>query len=339
MAQVTYLLGAGASAKAIPVVNDIERALEKLIKDIPEDGFGRQRVSFQDGIAQYRDRSPADVKEVRAAVIQAKSDFQVLLNGCRNHVSIDTFAKMLFLTRNAQYDQVKKTIVLFFEILKLDFGLDKRYDAFFASILKERYDALPDNINILSWNYDDQIELAYQRYLDSAGVSHQAPEQLLNMYCKGCNYRDNTPSNFNIIKINGNAQFLNSAGQPESLIPRKLKNKDELLIAYKKRIDDGDTPALTFSWDSPRDNLHTWIAESIKDTQALVVIGYSFPYFNREMDKFMLERMPKLHRIYIQDKNPVGVQERITAIRTDFDKARFRLVDNLDQFYLPNELG
>ena len=44
-------------------------------------------------------------------------------------------------------------------------------------------------------------------------------------------------------------------------------------------------------------------ATSIEDADILVVIGYTFPFFNREIDRMIFSQMECLQKIYIQDPN------------------------------------
>lgn len=67
------------------------------------------------------------------------------------------------------------------------------------------------------------------------------------------------------------------------------------------------------------------------------MIGYSFPFFNRETDRNILNRMPKLKTVYIQDKNPSAVKQAIEAVLPDRE-VNIIPIDNCDQFYLPKEL-
>lgn len=52
----------------------------------------------------------------------------------------------------------------------------------------------------------------------------------------------------------------------------------------------------------------TTINQITSDTEAVVVIGYSLPYFNREIDRTIFSKVPTLKTIYIQDPNPESVE-------------------------------
>jgi hypothetical protein len=68
------------------------------------------------------------------------------------------------------------------------------------------------------------------------------------------------------------------------------------------------------------------------------VIGYSFPFFNREVDRRLIGEMPLLRKIYIQDKDTEAIAQRIKAFRNDYSNIEFVHFKNYSQFVLPNEL-
>lgn len=173
MANVTYLLGAGASYNALPVVDELPKAIDDVITSLEKHAFisSSGNANIMSEYSDYKRKAIENLKQ--------------LLQGCLNHLSIDTYAKMLFLTGNKEYTQTKVTIGLFFKLhsfflqnreviftttaqskkCRATEYLDKRYDAFFASILQEKYNEFPDNIKVLSWNYDNQFESTFKEYI------------------------------------------------------------------------------------------------------------------------------------------------------------------------------
>ncbi len=74
-------------------------------------------------------------------------------------------------------------------------------------------------------------------------------------------------------------------------------------------------------------------------TQILVIIGYSFPGFNREIDKKIFNKMLGLKKIYIQSPNAESIEK---IIQSDLIiEGRPQVVyDDLgywDQFHIPSE--
>ncbi len=328
MAKVTYLLGAGASVNALPIVNDIPKALNNIL-DVLDNKNPLHRYDTNDQADTY-----------------AKNDLRGLLKGCQEHVSIDTYAKKLFLTGHPNYIKVKNVIILFFELYqKLYNSFDKRYDAFFASILNDRYDKFPKNISILSWNYDNEFEKAYYKYIESAN-SKQEVDELLNIYTKqeDVSYYDTT--GFNIFKLNGSANFFNKNNslEKDNVVKGLIHQQEikEIIDKYYINTHQNDLKSgISFSWDSESINLsmRQSILEILNNTRQLVVIGYSFPFFNRDFDKNILANILGLTNIYIQDPDAENIKSRITAINPALRGQTLVSITDMNQFYLPSELS
>jgi hypothetical protein len=84
----------------------------------------------------------------------------------------------------------------------------------------------------------------------------------------------------------------------------------------------------------------------VGEAETLVVIGYTFPFFNRETDRRVFEQMPNLSQIYIQDPNADNIIKNIIPVMSDHQKETNKLrigngietITNVDQFFLPPEL-
>jgi hypothetical protein len=98
--------------------------------------------------------------------------------------------------------------------------------------------------------------------------------------------------------------------------------------------------SLSFAWEKIRfeDDVIKDTISNINDTQVLVIIGYSFPYYNREIDRKIIGSMTNLEKVYIQDLGPKTIKERFNAIREDIDDSKFILSEDKDLFLIPNEL-
>jgi hypothetical protein len=235
-------------------------------------------------------------------------------------------------------------------------GNDMRYDSLFASIIKNSATKLPNNIRIVSWNYDQQFELAFSEY-------SLIPTALHNLGMLNLTYRQSPTevrsNEFAIFKLNGTPSILDSFGKNHEFLPKldvKIKytkngtksdfqissGKEaykKLLLAYKKtkdqRIEDF---GLTFAWETMNNKFFTSVIQEIKDTDVLVVIGYSFPYFNREIDSEILSCMnPK--KIYVQSKEPDEIVNRINVTSDSSLNAEIEIVNDLKQFLIPPELS
>ena len=151
---ITFITGAGASAEALPCVDQIHTELEKMIKMFDQSTYDISRVKHTD-TSFY---SPSSIKNT------VLSNLEWLKTETQRHSSIDTFAKKISLKYGiVEMNKFKYTFSLFLSILE-GMKRDQRYDTFFASILKSDARKLPKNIKIISWNYDKQFEIAYNEY-------------------------------------------------------------------------------------------------------------------------------------------------------------------------------
>ncbi len=380
MAKTTYLLGAGASAGSLPVVDGFEKKLKELIAIfnffLHQNKIHREVIS-NEGVkvfGMYED------------VIRSLGK---MLSGCEAHRSIDTYAKMLFLTgQEKEYHDLKCSIILFFELCRFYYKkTDKRYDAFLATILKRGEDGcllFPTDINILSWNYDYEFERAFMKYTPDRENIHDSCKAL-NIIHKNSESQKNIADNFGVIKINGTIGFNNSKTndpilgvgnfdispytfEPDNIVERNtfyervqpLEVYNLLNSYYEHKDEDKLEPAISFSWEDGDKLIQ--IKEGIKavlaNTEKLIIVGYSFPYFNREIDKFIINNIKNYSTvdIYIQDKEDrtIDLINSIKELRPyrhpmvtmdDWDEeprsitveTKFHSKTDLTQFYMPGD--
>jgi hypothetical protein len=211
---ITYLLGAGASYHSIPVVDSLNDRMELFLNMATPHQKG-------DPIIDKTFYNELNLQ----SILQKYGN--VMLQALK-HRTVDTFAKKLFLQKN--WDDLhilKEFLCLYFafeqspddrkvvlpgqgfsHIAKeklqstldgLHNHLDYRYDIFLAALLNDEME-LPSNINIISWNYDHQFEMAYGDY---AKCNFNVSKSKLKIYPhEKCD-------DGQIIKLNGSAnQFI-----------------------------------------------------------------------------------------------------------------------------------
>ena len=104
-------------------------------------------------------------KDIENEKISMLSDIDDMIQGIKDHATIDTYARKLYLTRNLRdFRKLKNVLSAFFVWEQLEHKPDNRYDTFLANVLEIPNLNLPKDISIISWNYDSQIETAYQAY-------------------------------------------------------------------------------------------------------------------------------------------------------------------------------
>jgi hypothetical protein len=326
MSNITYLIGAGASQQCLPIVAKMSKEIRKTISWLQE------MAKANDDLSQSSDlKSIISELEQLAEICEPKRNF-----------SIDTYAKTLRISgKTKEYNKLKSTLTLFFTLQQMRKFPDVRYGNFWASLVDEK-DKLPSNVRILSWNYDFQLEITYQDFIKSESLRDTANALNLITY-KTSDQKHNGIDNFTIFKINGSATYNSeSIRDKASYIVDNLRSSDpieaivEILdyqTIHKNRIENH----LSYAWEHDMSNkFFSYLLDCIGFTDILIIIGYSFPFFNRKIDKDILRSMHSLKKVYFQDPNANVIEERFLAIRDDISDRK--LVTDTYQFILPDEL-
>lgn len=356
MSKVTYLLGAGASfgerkidengskrfIRGLPILSEFEEAVNQLIPR-------NMLYKIDDSEDAARNYNVKDVHQY-AYLVRALARLREM---CASYPTIDTLARQLYLTRQPYITQDGNSI--YYHDLKLILSIallmmqshkmrDLRYDGFIASIINDKRQMPP--MTILSWNYDAQFELAYSGYsTESRYIPHLWKE--LNVLNKTYPTEYDSTKPFAMIKLNGTA-FFTDITHPVSIQGRDVGGICDCFFGEKwqnsyqygaEYIDSRHYPTLSYSWEKDEEAvLKSQVLQRIKDTEMLIVIGYSFPYVNRDMDTFIIESMPRLQKVIIQDMNYAEVKEGIKEMIPTFKHipVEFEQKTNLQQFYIPN---
>jgi len=330
MSKVVYLMGAGASygkrsdgkriVEGIPVVEEIKEEINRVIEWISTCKVPNEGYIYQLGDKNYNFDSIMDM---------LKQDFEWLRDGAFHHATIDTFAKKLLIRGDEnEYRKLKFLLCTFFLIEQVIYPYDKRYDTFFANILTLNA-SIPDDIYIMTWNYDGQLGIAYREYVEENSCRILPEEKV---------FRINGSANFTGVN-NIEACTLPSMAK-EELLSRILRQYE---LAYNRVFSTGCIQ-LKFAWDEEGYNSRRKILyPNIQDAKVLVVIGYSFPFFNREIDRDIFMNMPNLEKIYIQDPKAEEIKEFLSSVLTENQREQLFpnvviLDKNKDNFYLPPEL-
>lgn len=380
---ITYLIGAGASFNALPVVSNWNERLREFIEYLEDEKTFIVIDKLPDG---HEDKLlVGDIDDILL-------DIKEFFSEAEKHATIDTYAKKLSLRGEEGDIRKLKGLKHFlgcffsFEQTKLkhskddiseDHGegelnpkiyigqslqIDPRYDVFFATLLKSETKSIDERVNIISWNYDLQFELAYKDF-----YKKEDPHQVLNVFPSTYfKLAANLPPNPSpkIIKLNGTAGLFHdpmnrpnrasafiSKGYQSSHIDFRTPELKDLLILYAKHIKGRATseePLLHFAWEMEDERNTTskpaleYSKTIMENTDVLVVIGYSFPNFNRSVDKLLLEQLKTDCKIYYQDcKEKVNsLIQRLNGLLPTEGKKFPPIVPytDVDQFFIPYEL-
>lgn len=332
MSKLLYLLGAGASASCIPVVSGISEELTALSKM-------RFEASLHKG-GEYKYTSFGELLSKEFI-----NDCEWLGKNGQDHRTIDIFAKKLYLKQ--EYENLKKLkrVLSFYLLFKQMQNIhDVRYDIFLTTIMKLKEDKIfiPEEIIIGTWNYDNQILIALLKILGL--FEPNAALQYINIQP----WHDRKIPKDGIPKLfhsNGLAGFASSPHGTKDfyyLLNKRFNRESavEFNEAYKQVSEDPNTVfTINFAWEDVGQiqTVRNAFFRTIAEIEILIVIGYSFPTFNREYDKRIFKEAKSLKKIYIQDKVP---DERIERVQSLIEKdLQIIPVGDTEQFYIPVELS
>lgn len=358
MSKVTYILGAGASygervynehggivkfVRGLPIVNELSRAAHLLQRG--DDGKG---VLFPSEEARKYHISEAQFNSV-------KSYLSLLMEACASYPTIDTLAKQLYVTRqqfvsdnlkmSLNYGELKRLLTVALLMMQSEKTKDLRYDGFIASLIDSNRNFPP--MTILSWNYDVQFELAYSGYSLRGRYLPELWDEI-NVFNKTYATDFEASKPFAIIKLNGTACFTDQDAETWQVGTKTIErisdcffggeDKSKFQFACDYLYGHNYHTVLSYAWEKTNIiPLKDIILERTHDTQELIVIGYSFPYVNNEVDSYILQRMPYLQKIVIQDLNFEDIKERIEGILQPTGRTvEIIPKKNLQQFYIPN---
>lgn len=386
MSRIVYLMGAGASRgrrktdvpqyklekdegdiiEGLPLVNEISERLDFHIMSFER--HYKVPDSLKNAIFPIGETGGIGYDQVTDLLVK---DLKWLKEESARHATIDTFAKKLYLKGDmATFYKVELLLTIFFVLEQLINKPDGRYDTFLASVLTKELE-IPDDISILTWNYDSQFEIAYKEYLSNDfnyihnklriyDVKTDKPIGEVNEKPKGVIKADDKEKFHNmkafephkIVKLNGTANFKEMLpitdyyGAESEVYLREILNR---YVLYNNGREDYGYTRLSFAWDN-NGYVNSFFDDKIEsmvgDAETLVVIGYTFPFFNRETDRRVFAKMNNLSQIYIQDPHADRIIKNIIPVMSDYQKDVYQLrlndgiepITNVDQFYLPPEL-
>ncbi len=343
MGNVTYLLGAGASFEILPLIKEVFNDDPNLTRPGMADDIVAMAGKFK-RLADIRQQEPGGYLKVLI------EEMEKLGRNSKFFSSPDTYIRSLYLQKKDKTEIERLKLLLSFYISQKQFshptGIDKRYIPFLASILESKKGGvkIPDNINIVTWNYDFQLELGLQHFSSELDQLDQIQDQFGIVPSRTKNDKPK------IVHLNGVAGFYKS-GEELGFYPSikgvyrdDHERLDAAVRSYQSlcevaKIDDN----LSFAWEL-EDESHERIKQSANfftQSDIIVVIGYSFPFFNRKVDEALFSQLWGRGnlKIYIQDP-------KINQSQIKFFRERFRLkdeieiipLDSVEQFFLPPEL-
>ncbi len=349
MKTITYFIGAGASFHSLPLIKTM----------------GVRMQAFSSYLKIKRDGG-----EIEKELIQLFIDeLDRLIEHEKESTSIDAYAKeltnsnkimelhrlKLVLGSYILFEQLKKPSELVFyekdcktkisgDIQEmLSNPIDKRYRTFWADFINDSNSAPSPNIKVISWNYDMQFESSFSKFKD---YSLELTQQEIQVFPARQNLNTIDENKFCLLKINGTAGLFKENNRLSNYFDLKEHPLDNfnlkiLLNTFKNNYSRAIVePIFSFAWESnPIVQETRAIAKHIlKKTNILVIIGYSFPSFNKAIDKDLFKNIDNLERVYYQ-----APSNELNNLKMKLDGINPRLreltigIDNLATFHIPNE--
>lgn len=334
---LTYLIGAGASAKALPVINKMRESIDKAISFMKVRYTGFDPNLFK----------PIQQKSFDQIIL----DLQYLKQKCEGVNTIDESAQMLYAKykkniKNGKDDiafeflnefkKLKSALSIYFIIEEylISPKIDARYNPFWLNIDHKNI----ENVKILSWNYDSQFERSYSN-LYSMNLD-ESRNELNFVDCGFSNYMFTTShSKIELIKLNGSADNFSKSGKDSN-----FPVKNTLDIGFKDVLNhysNSDfSSSLRYAFENDEEqitNIRTKIINAVRGTTHFVVIGYSFPDCNRIIDKDIFNQIigpeTNVYFVNITDEDFYNVTDLINL--TNYKKVQPQFIKNGDKFYFP----
>jgi hypothetical protein len=338
--RLTYYIGAGASFHSMPLQTDMYERLDLFLRCIAT-----------------ATKTYADKQEIQNIL----NSFRRIINEVQRSTSYDAYAKELYdnnsldLLRSAKvllssfflFEHFNKEDVAIFDaernsaefslMQKVKRQMDKRYRTFWGHIFNNRDRELPKSIRIISWNYDLQLEISHSIYT-KLPLGDSINSLKIHPICKS-----EVPS---IIKLNGTAGYFYAHNEPVHHISdfqyedynTNMKQLVDIIIAGCNKTYT--QPYLNFAWEKSEFQKASIerAKEIIRTTTDLIIVGYSFPRFNREIDRQILGAEDNIKSVYYQtlaQDFPVQRENLRSVSASVGEKAK--LTDSLDLFFIPSD--
>ena len=328
-------MGAGASAEAMPLVKatpsraDGPKSLSNAMLAIAE----RLTPNIPGSIIKKHTHEPFYRKIAEELKVIAKEG--------DNYTTIDTYAKYLFLTDKPKFDRLKFVLSVYFSLEQQYYKkLDRRYLVWLTSLMTNK--SFPENVKVLTWNYDFQIQLTAELFTKedisyhNTITRHSPP--LIDYYPSLQEDTFTEPNRVSLLHLNGIAGFYHTGNiHHHVFLNNEMNNNGNYL---NKLMENEGYCRMHFAWEKEHQAIPIRIIDAMaKDVTILVVIGYSFPFFNREMDMEVyraFRQYGKLRKIYFQDPNRDG--EFLRAQFGYTDDIKIMHVSDTSALYIPFEL-
>lgn len=343
---LTYILGAGASFQSIPVVKT----------------FNQRLLKFKEFLLSESNHTRVSPK-LKKRYDEAAYLYEMLFNEFSSHHSFDTYFKKLFHLGDSKNINRKKRLLnlyFFWEHSKNSMGynswneegwnekdfykeslFDKRYDALIAGLLKPfsgRTEVVSD-INFITWNYDINLLNSIKSFF-SPDIEYGK-------------FISRIQKNQFVWEIDKRIKIINVNGFFYSNDLEKVKDLSNLNFAeiLEKKLSSGyhsnleideDADKIRFAWELSevdRNSLKEHLGNAIRSSENIIVVGYTFPVYNRLIDfGYLSQEDISNKKIVIQNPNAEELMQNLLDIYRIRGKTNIQAVSGCDSFYLPSSI-
>ena len=342
--KVTYFLGAGASFQALPIWKEQGKSMINVATAI----FSHVRNMI--GLP-----TPNPKLYNNEIILEFSKRLMAFGELAQEYGSIDIYARRLYLLGDTdELNELKKCLSVYFDIWENFIykeseipnakeriyyqRIDKRYFSLLSVILEKTTSnpELNKNVSFITWNYDLQLEMAYESFLKKSTSSIKEINH--NIKFMEIDYDEKRREVFHLNGFRG--VFYNEDIHYETVEKDKFDSIQDYLLRFLENFEQFKnqdyTNCIKYAWESDSDIIGPAKA-AMAETNILVIIGYSFPAFNRKIDTELIKEFEKgtgYKKVIYQD--PYANQDIINSLFSDTSIVELQK-ENTSQFYIPQE--
>ncbi|AVV78740.1 hypothetical protein [Leptospira santarosai] len=320
--RIGYYFGAGISKESIPLALDLPTRLAYLANAL-ELKFKFPEEMFDDAGDYIYGKKVSNLSKEMFA------DWREIAEECRG-IPIDTYAienkdqpKVLAKIKNviSSYFLVEQSLDHSANIEEYDSKISPRIRNFLSQLIKsvDSPTQLFNNPIIFSWNYDNQFELSFCKHIKSIYADEHKFRyalKLLNIIPGNENFDTDIidiENTHTIIKLNGSAGYLvptdtyrkwNHYGQylayqnTEEMILRAIRHYG--ILKYSN-LKIKNYIRFAFEKNGTINTYQRFVKDAASKIERLVVMGYSFPSDNNQIDSEVFESMTNIKEAILVD--------------------------------------
>lgn len=350
--KITYYLGAGASYNSIPILNsqgysivDVARVIldklnsqhfledERLSVLYQNKKLTRIAKNLENFGRKAQEYGSIDIYARRLYLLDERNELENL-KFCLS-IYFDLWEEFCYLGR-----RIGDTDPLFPQINHPSFSkIDKRYFSLLSVLLdKSQFDPkLNESVSFVSWNYDLQLEMTYRSFMkDNCSSLEQ-----INTDFKFMNDSVSIERS-DVVHLNG---FRGVFKHKKKFYSNVEKTDDLTIEDYLLGLIENDrqfrmpSPSykdcIKYAWEADSSSLEK-AKKIMSETVILVIIGYSFPSFNRKIDSELIKEFESTGYYKIIYQDPNANQDIIDSLFSNPKDVKVERETPL-QFHIPPE--